>query len=470
MSGSPWFKDAHRMPSHRANPMAHNNSSKKLVLHTSEGDAHQSAQSLAQYVINEAKEYSAVINAYSGDVVQIYPINTGARSLLNGGLHGGIGCNRSGQICFQVVIVGKTADGHHLIQEALRHEKVRDFFKWMHEDWGIPAVDLTKHGRSIEQWDKSGVTCHANAPGNDHTDHVPVEPIIAAMKSGSSGHQQQDQGDHRQHHGQDHPAAGKSEQHADHHHGQGHGDKQHEHGHGGDGHHAHKSPHSPPTNPGEPHYLVLIAHGDKAIPLLNKDGAESGWTIDPAEAKGFPHGHVRYEHVDEAIAWAKANGLTVAKVLRAKPADHHPDHEHKRHHKPDGKKGSGKLTKNSSTHWPTDKRTVERLKKVAEDLGVELRVVSGYRSYSEQAKLYYGWTHHLPGYNLAAPPGKSNHNFGHAADTDVVDPKSGKLISIGNWPGARAALKKHGLVLSVASEAWHVDPKEIAHWANPPIP
>ncbi|QFP94278.1 endolysin [Microbacterium phage AnnaLie] len=41
--------------------------------------------------------------------------------------------------------------------------------------------------------------------------------------------------------------------------------------------------------------------------------------------------------------------------------------------------------------------------------GLTLRVRSGVRTRAEQERLYYGWIHRLPGFNLAAPPGKSNH-------------------------------------------------------------
>src|SRR6185369_450900 len=43
----------------------------------------------------------------------------------------------------------------------------------------------------------------------------------------------------------------------------------------------------------------------------------------------------------------------------------------------------------------------------AED-GVYLALRSGFRTYAEQVYLYNGWVHHVPGFNLAAEPGKSN--------------------------------------------------------------
>ncbi|QCG77283.1 hypothetical protein SEA_BUBBABEAR_22 [Microbacterium phage BubbaBear] len=41
--------------------------------------------------------------------------------------------------------------------------------------------------------------------------------------------------------------------------------------------------------------------------------------------------------------------------------------------------------------------------------GLTLRVRSGVRTRAEQAHLYWGWINRLPGFNLAAAPGKSNH-------------------------------------------------------------
>lgn len=43
------------------------------------------------------------------------------------------------------------------------------------------------------------------------------------------------------------------------------------------------------------------------------------------------------------------------------------------------------------------------------DTGCDLFVSSGTRTRDEQAYLYNGWIRRLPGFNLAAPPGSSNH-------------------------------------------------------------
>lgn len=48
--------------------------------------------------------------------------------------------------------------------------------------------------------------------------------------------------------------------------------------------------------------------------------------------------------------------------------------------------------------------------------GRDLRVLEGHRSLAEQRRLYDGWQRKLPGYNLAAVPGTSNHGWGLAVD------------------------------------------------------
>jgi hypothetical protein len=70
--------------------------------------------------------------------------------------------------------------------------------------------------------------------------------------------------------------------------------------------------------------------------------------------------------------------------------------------------------------------------------GGACRVVSGYRSYTEQAELY---RRYLDGTgNLAAPPGRSNHNHGDAVD-----------MTRDCAPHMRA----QGLVTPVPGEPWH---------------
>ena len=77
---------------------------------------------------------------------------------------------------------------------------------------------------------------------------------------------------------------------------------------------------------------------------------------------------------------------------------------------------------------------------------VELRLSSGFRSYARQKELYEGYTAHKPGYNLAAPPGRSNHQNGHAFDIVPSDRAYAWLAAHG--PGL-------GFVRTVNGERWH---------------
>lgn len=83
--------------------------------------------------------------------------------------------------------------------------------------------------------------------------------------------------------------------------------------------------------------------------------------------------------------------------------------------------------------------------------GGRLHVVSGYRSVAEQRRL---WNVALKKYGSAsaarkwvAPPGRSNHNKGIAADL------GGDL----GWAHANAA--RFGLYFPLSNEAWHIEPK-----------
>ena len=90
-----------------------------------------------------------------------------------------------------------------------------------------------------------------------------------------------------------------------------------------------------------------------------------------------------------------------------------------------------------------------RLARVARDLKVKVHITSGRRSYAEQQVLYRRYLRY--GRPLAARPGTSRHETADAADCAV----GGR--NIGDFPGARAALKRHGLCLPVPGETWHVE-------------
>jgi hypothetical protein len=86
----------------------------------------------------------------------------------------------------------------------------------------------------------------------------------------------------------------------------------------------------------------------------------------------------------------------------------------------------------------------------AEKDGVLLPLKSGFRTYPKQEYLYNGFIRHLPGFNLAARPGFSNHQDGYAYD-----------FAIGGYEGnprydwLKRHGPQHGFVRTVNKEPWH---------------
>jgi len=82
--------------------------------------------------------------------------------------------------------------------------------------------------------------------------------------------------------------------------------------------------------------------------------------------------------------------------------------------------------------------------------GVPLPLKSGFRTYPQQEYLYNGYIRHLPGFNLAAKPGFSNHEDGFAYD-----------FAIGGYNGnprydwLKIHGPAHGFVRTVNREPWH---------------
>ena len=85
--------------------------------------------------------------------------------------------------------------------------------------------------------------------------------------------------------------------------------------------------------------------------------------------------------------------------------------------------------------------------KAAEADGVVIRINSGFRTMAEQQYLYHCYvTHSCNSGNLAAQPGYSNHQSGHAID---INTGGGALA----WLNAHGAA--HGFARTVPSETWH---------------
>lgn len=91
-----------------------------------------------------------------------------------------------------------------------------------------------------------------------------------------------------------------------------------------------------------------------------------------------------------------------------------------------------------------------RLQTLIRDSGGKVKIGSGYRSYNEQARLYARYKAGVKGQAPAAPPGKSKHNHGLAADLVYTD-KAARA-----WVQANAA--KYGLYFPMSYEPWHIEP------------
>lgn len=94
-----------------------------------------------------------------------------------------------------------------------------------------------------------------------------------------------------------------------------------------------------------------------------------------------------------------------------------------------------------------------KMKSAAARDGINLDVVSGFRTMDEQRRLYNGWINRLPGFNPAAPPGFSNHQSGIALDLNT----QGVSQSVGtgpvyNWLARNAGRFGFG---RIPSEHWH---------------
>lgn len=98
------------------------------------------------------------------------------------------------------------------------------------------------------------------------------------------------------------------------------------------------------------------------------------------------------------------------------------------------------------------------------ELGISVSIVSAFRSRAKQQYLYDGWMKRLPGFNLAAKPGSSNHEVGLAID---IDP------DVDEFPAMRPIFARYGLHFPVTSpkwEPWHVEPRSARGLSMPPLP
>jgi len=93
-------------------------------------------------------------------------------------------------------------------------------------------------------------------------------------------------------------------------------------------------------------------------------------------------------------------------------------------------------------------RAFRRMQEAAAREGVRIRVISGFRTMAEQQYLYdCNVRCSCNNCNLAARPGHSNHQSGHALDLNTRDP------AVGAWMKAHGG--EYGFVNTVPGEPWH---------------
>src|SRR6266404_9337830 len=104
----------------------------------------------------------------------------------------------------------------------------------------------------------------------------------------------------------------------------------------------------------------------------------------------------------------------------------------------EGKKADSRSEGNIVTLLPRVRPFARALIEKAANQGIIIKVTSGTRSFAEQDELF---KKHLAGGPLAAPPGKSNHNFGLAFDVTIftgsTDPEKAKT-PLFEGPGYKA--------------------------------
>lgn len=161
----------------RFSPMSRVGSTRKMVWHKTEGDGLYEA---ARWMdVDGGNYYHLAIDWESGQMLQFCGADRAARSLENGGFGpGGIGCNKFGEICLQVAVVGYSKDG--MIPKGSKRKNLDKVLAWA-DSWGVPREmphgNLGKVDRDGGVWAReSGHFSHAQAPGNRHFDPGACSP------------------------------------------------------------------------------------------------------------------------------------------------------------------------------------------------------------------------------------------------------------------------------------------------------
>lgn len=159
-------------------------------------------------------------------------------------------------------------------------------------------------------------------------------------------------------------------------------------------------------------------------------------------AVGKGRAKMTWREYQKALAWAKSKKMTGLRKIEKK----------------DSKAWAYPfLSKRDNTRWPTDKKLLVKMNAAARDAKRRVLIISGYRTIEEQRVLY---NLYLSGRgNLAAPPGRSNHNYGKAADCGTVN-KYGTYKSAFHDAAFKYQCEKRNLRAWVPGEAWHLQRAE----------
>jgi peptidoglycan hydrolase-like protein with peptidoglycan-binding domain len=94
-----------------------------------------------------------------------------------------------------------------------------------------------------------------------------------------------------------------------------------------------------------------------------------------------------------------------------------------------------------------------KMRDAARKDGVDLRINSGFRTMEEQRRLYDGYVRGLPGFNLAARPGYSNHQNGIALDLNTQGTSQSRGTGrVYDWLARNG--RRFGFA-RIAAEHWH---------------
>jgi hypothetical protein len=91
-----------------------------------------------------------------------------------------------------------------------------------------------------------------------------------------------------------------------------------------------------------------------------------------------------------------------------------------------------------------------RLVDEAAQVNLQIGIESGFRTYAKQKALYDGYIAHKPGFNLAAKPGRSNHQHGQAFDLNTRGFDGHPIYDWLKQNGPRL-----GFIRTVSGEHWH---------------